>query len=157
MLSLYFKNLVKQKQGLNKFTDVVDICHLLKFDYFLFFCREVLKKQLIRQILTDSEKQVNVSLSSRWKHSAREQVQFLSHSLPALDGASLPGKFTSLTKPKTHWVGGCVGSRVSLGVLGKRKTYCICWVSNCKSSSPQSSHYTIWAMKISWYRNLIIF
>jgi len=45
-----------------KFTDVIDICHLIQIDYFLFFCTKVFKKQLIRQILTDPEKQVNLSL-----------------------------------------------------------------------------------------------
>jgi len=62
VLPLYFRNLVNQKPGLNKFTDVIDICHLLQIDYFLFFCTEVFKKQLIQQILIDLEKQINLSL-----------------------------------------------------------------------------------------------
>ena len=43
-----------------KFTDVIDNCHLLQIDSFLFFCTEVFKKQLIQQFSTDTEKQANL-------------------------------------------------------------------------------------------------
>jgi len=159
VLSLYFKNLVNQKPRLNKFTDVLDICHLLQFGYFLFYCTEVFKKQLMRQILTDSEKMVNLSIPRPWKHTATEQVQFLSNSMPALDGVV---SFTPWQIYLIYWIPKPIEWEdawviVSLGVVGKRKIYCIYRVLNSKSSRPQSSHYTVWAIRIYWFRNLIIF
>jgi hypothetical protein len=53
--------------------------------------------------------------------------------------------------PRTHSIGGWVGSKGSLDILENRKISCPCWDLNRRPSNPQPSHYTNYAVPTSGF------
>jgi hypothetical protein len=78
---------------------------------------------------------INLSLYKPWRHSEEMEVQLHSLLFSSLDASAWstlrPGRFTGGVELScTHWIGGWVGPRAGLALVGKRYTYCTCCDSN---------------------------
>ena len=66
--------------------------------------------------------------------------------ITAIDASDWAASCHSPFIPRVRAPGTFVGPRASLDILEKTKTSCLCWESNCSSSSLQPSHYSDPAM-----------